>query len=45
MLKDFPEPSQASLTDIAGAYPDILAEYLTSKDLGGLAHHAGLVGR
>jgi hypothetical protein len=35
MLKDFPDPSRASLTDIAGAFPDILAEYVTSDDLGG----------
>ena len=35
MLKDFPDPTKASLTDIAGAYPDILAEYVTSDDLGG----------
>ncbi len=35
MLKDFPDPTTASLTDIAGAYPDILAEYITSDDLGG----------
>ena len=35
MLKDFPDPTKASLTDIAGAFPDILAEYVTSQDLGG----------
>src|SRR3954464_6852047 len=35
MLKDFPDPTKASLTDIAGAYPDILAQYVTSADLGG----------
>jgi hypothetical protein len=35
MLKDFPDPTQASLTDIAGAFPDILAQYVTKADLGG----------
>ena len=35
MLKDFPNPDTTSYTDIAGAFPDILAEYLTSDDLGG----------
>jgi hypothetical protein len=35
MLTDFPDPTRVSLTDIAGAFPDVLEEYVTSEDLGG----------
>ena len=35
ILKNYPNPSQATLSDIAGNDPDVLAKYMTDVDLGG----------
>jgi hypothetical protein len=35
MESDFPDPSRVTLTDIAGAFPDVLAEYVETDNLNG----------